>query len=269
MQPRAVIFDIGNTLWFEAVRRPPPEVYALQARAVGPLLDEFGIAPVRPLTEIIADVWSAVEAAYDIETSRATYRDPSIPYLWEGALAAQDIDITTEQAERIWRAAWVSPLELGVQLYPDTLDVLRALRAHGVGLCVNTNRPCTSEMLGRDLGDVGLDGCFDALVCSGDVGFFKPHPAPFERALELLGVDAGHVVMVGDGERADIGGAKALGMRTVWKLNGRYGLDPSPDADATIHDLGELLGLRLFEGIEHVRGGESTMPHEDANEDRY
>jgi FMN phosphatase YigB (HAD superfamily) len=134
---------------------------------------------------------------------------------------------------------------------------------------VNTNRPCTSDVLVRDLADLGIDSYFDAFVCSRDAGFFKPHPASFERSLELLGVDARDTVMVGDWEQADIKGAKALGMQTVWKLNGRYGLDPSPDADYTIHDLGELLGLPMFEGIEHVHAGDSTTPHEDGNADRY
>ena len=35
-------------------------------------------------------------------------------------------------------------------------------------------------------------------------------------------------------------GAKALGMATVWKLNGRQKVAPAPEADFMIHDLWEL-----------------------------
>jgi hypothetical protein len=57
-------------------------------------------------------------------------------------------------------------------------------------------------------------------------------------------------------------------MRTVWNLNGRYGLDPAPEADHAIHDLCELLALPWF-ADRPVPVAESPMPHDDANEDRY
>ena len=41
-------------------------------------------------------------------------------------------------------------------------------------------------------------------------------------------------------------GAKALGMATVWKLNGRQKVAPAPAADFMIHDLWELLTLGLL-----------------------
>ncbi len=75
--------------------------------------------------------------------------------------------------------------------------------------------------------------------------------------------------MVGDGA-IDMIGAKAVGMRTVQKLNGRYGAAPCPDADFAIHDLGELLALPLFGGdLGASPAPESLTPHEDGNEDRF
>ena len=69
---------------------------------------------------------------------------------------------------------------------------------------------------------------------------------------------------------ADMGGAKAVGMRTVWKLNGRYDQPPCADADFTIHDLAELLALPVIPGrARQVMATESRPPHHDNNEDRY
>jgi HAD superfamily hydrolase (TIGR01509 family) len=269
MQPRAVIFDLGGTLWFDAVPPSEEKIRDVQQRVVAPVFDELGITLSRRLGELNAAVWGAVEAAYVVERERGTFRDPSLPFLWKGALAAENIDITDEQANRIWVAAWVSPADLGIQLFPDTLDVLKALRAAGIAIAVNTTRPCTSDMLMRNLTDFGIERYVDAAVCSGDVGYFKPHPAPFERTLALLGVRADQALMVGDSDEADVAGAHALGIPSVWKLNGRYGLPPSRHADHTIHDLSELLALPVFESLEHHPPAESPTPHEDNNEDRY
>ncbi|WP_435344976.1 HAD family hydrolase [Haloarchaeobius sp. HRN-SO-5] len=44
----------------------------------------------------------------------------------------------------------------------------------------------------------------------------KPHPAPFERALARLDADSAETVHVGDSLRADVGGANASGIDSVW-----------------------------------------------------
>ena len=65
-------------------------------------------------------------------------------------------------------------------------------------------------------------------------------------------------------------GAKAVGMHTVWKLNGRYDLPPCPDADYTIHNLAELLSLPIMpRRANAAAAAESLTPHDDNNEDRY
>jgi putative hydrolase of the HAD superfamily len=48
-----------------------------------------------------------------------------------------------------------------------------------------------------------------------DVGWRKPHPAPFHRALALLSVPASEAVFVGDDPRWDIVGAERVGLRPI------------------------------------------------------
>jgi putative hydrolase of the HAD superfamily len=125
-------------------------------------------------------------------------------------------------------------------------------------------------MFQRDLEDFGLASYVDAVVCSGDTGFYKPHPSTFERVLALLDVPPSATVMVGDDCRGDMEGGRAAAMRTVWKLNGRYDAPPCEHADYAIHDLAELLALPLVHrDARPLVSTESLTPHEDGNEDRY
>jgi HAD superfamily hydrolase (TIGR01509 family) len=269
---RAVVFDLGDTVWFLAHPPPDEHLFALEAERAAPLLDEWGIKLEEPIEDLIREGQDAGEAFLERERALGRFREASIPFLWRGLLGVRGIGISEEQAIALWRAAWIPVREFGVELYPDALDVLAALKGAGLRIGIATNRPCTAEMLVPDLIDFGIGPYVDAIVCSGDVGYTKPHPAAFERVIGLLGVAPQETLMVGDGAGIDVRGGRAAGMRTVWKLNGRHGVDPSPDADFTIHDLNELLALpplaRLLREPAAVVA-ESPMPHEDGNADRY
>jgi FMN phosphatase YigB (HAD superfamily) len=62
----------------------------------------------------------------------------------------------------------------------------------------------------------GLAHFLDPVVSSAGVGVIKPSPKVFEAVLEDWGAPAETCVMVGDDLDADIAGADALGMRTIW-----------------------------------------------------
>ena len=72
-----------------------------------------------------------------------------------------------------------------------------------------------SATLRRRLEGFGLLGFFDAWSFSDETGWFKPAAEAFEPALAGLGVDPADAAHVGDNERADVAGAKALGMVAV------------------------------------------------------
>ncbi|MDQ2782916.1 MAG: HAD-IA family hydrolase [Actinomycetota bacterium] len=95
--------------------------------------------------------------------------------------------------------------------YTDTLPVLQALRDNGTRIVVLSN-------VGYDLRPVlrrtGIDGLVDGLVMSYEVGVVKPDRGIFQRALDLLGLPAAEVLMVGDAW-SDDAAAAALGVRTL------------------------------------------------------
>ena len=267
---RAVIFDMGGTLWFEATPPDEQRIYQLSAERLAPLIARWGITVDDSLEAIEREIWERALDDARIADERRTYEGNHLPTLIREALARRGITISDAQAEEWWRTAYLPVREFNWQLYPDAIHVLSELKDLRLKIGVCTNRPFTSEMFSPDLKDYGLAPYIDAVVCSGDTPYVKPHPAPLRLILDRLAVAPAEAVMVGDSCRVDVEGAKAVGMGAVLKLNGRYDAPPCAAADHAIHDLGELLDLPLLPPcLRAVASTESLTPHEDRNEERY
>jgi putative hydrolase of the HAD superfamily len=89
-----------------------------------------------------------------------------------------------------------------------------------------------------------LNGFFNCILVSHDVGYRKPNPKIFKRALEILEVEAGKTVYVGDSPKEDIRGAKKMGMKTVFLTSQFFGVDDlkreNIQPDIILHDLCKL-----------------------------
>jgi len=79
----------------------------------------------------------------------------------------------------------------------------------------------------------------------------KPSPVYFEAALAELVAEPGDAVMVGDDVEADVGGAKAVGLRGVLVRTGKFReealAEAEPTPDAVVESLADVPGL-LREG---------------------
>jgi putative hydrolase of the HAD superfamily len=123
------------------------------------------------------------------------------------------------------------------ELYDDALPALDALRAHGlkIGLLSNSSRD-----LAEFVGHHGIPA--DAVLTSHAHGKTKPHDSIFRAILDLLAVEPGSAVMIGDTLEEDIEGARAVGMPALLlDREGRY-----PDLADRLQDLREVplaLGL--------------------------
>lgn len=136
-----------------------------------------------------------------------------------------------------------APLELA----PGVERCLRALRDAGVAIGIVCDVGLTgAPILRRRLEGFGLLGYFSAWAFSDETGWFKPAAGAFEPALGGLGVSAAEAAHVGDNERTDVAGAKALGMTAV-QFTGLASIgawlpeqEPGALADHVIDDLAEL-----------------------------
>lgn len=72
-----------------------------------------------------------------------------------------------------------------------------------------------AEAIFQSLREFNIAHNFDAVIVSGILGWRKPSLKIFQKALQTLDVKAEEAVFVGDSPRADIEGARQLGMKTV------------------------------------------------------
>jgi putative hydrolase of the HAD superfamily len=92
----------------------------------------------------------------------------------------------------------------------------------------------------------GLDRYLAEWVISEEAGVSKPNPRIFSIAAERARMRLTGAWMVGDSPEADIGGARAVGLHSVWLHRGRQWSDPrytpTHTADGPIAALAAVLG---------------------------
>lgn len=97
-------------------------------------------------------------------------------------------------------------------LYPETIDVLRQLKAQGLELGIISNFDTRLFGLLRGL---GLEGLFETVTISSLAQSAKPALKIFRHALEEHAVDPEEGLHVGDSVREDVEGAEAAGLTGV------------------------------------------------------
>jgi putative hydrolase of the HAD superfamily len=97
------------------------------------------------------------------------------------------------------------------QVYPEVPACIERWRSRPLKLAVVSNFDSRLPPL---LADLGLAAALDALVVSSQVGAAKPDPAPFQRALQILQLEAHQVWHVGDSPEDELG-ARAAGIRCL------------------------------------------------------
>ncbi|MEU3556077.1 HAD family hydrolase [Streptomyces fragilis] len=93
----------------------------------------------------------------------------------------------------------------------------------------------------------GIDRLVHGWVVSETVGCAKPDPAIFRAAAEAVGASLPGAWVIGDSARADIAGAAALGLSSVWVSNGRAwagdSCRPTHVAPDVVAAIGHVLGV--------------------------
>ncbi|MCX6648869.1 MAG: HAD family hydrolase [Candidatus Bathyarchaeota archaeon] len=122
------------------------------------------------------------------------------------------------------------------RFFPETPALLEQLQGkYKLGIVTNFMDSPTAR---RVFDDLGYEDIFDSLVVSAEIGYQKPAPILFQRALEELGSKPENTIMVGDTYEADVVGAHRAGMRGV--LIDLYGAPPEQlrGSDAVIKSIG-------------------------------
>lgn len=259
MAKQAVLFDLDDTLlWdersvkeaFEATCRAGAEAAGVdserleqavrtEARALYESYETF------PFTKMIGinpfeGLWANFAAGEQEEFRKLQKLAPGYrKAAWTQGLKSLGVDdeaLGAELAERFPAERRSRPI-----VYDETFRVLDALKGKYKLLLLTNGSP--------DLQQEKLDGVpelipyFDHIVISGNFGQGKPAAAIFRHALEKLGIEPEHGIMVGDKLTTDILGANTIGMTSVW-IN-RHGMERSDEIVPTyeIASLDELLQI--------------------------
>jgi putative hydrolase of the HAD superfamily len=129
---------------------------------------------------------------------------------------------------------------------PETrvTSALVRLRDAGWRIGVITNGPMPHQE--RKADRLGVLSLVDGFCGSEEVGFAKPDPRIFREVIRRSGGPASTMWMVGDSPQADIAGARALGIRTVWIHRGRdWDPEHGPTPDHVVGTIPEAVDLLM------------------------
>src|SRR5699024_2359802 len=141
--------------------------------------------------------------------------------------AARRVGVTPKRAAAVARSYHDAIDYADVEFREGAKKVLRAIDTP-IGLVTNGSEKTQRAKLAA----LGITDAFDTLVFADPENGVKPDPYPFERALSALDVTPDSAVHIGDSPRADVAGANAMGIRSIWlPTNGANAGsdDPAPD----------------------------------------
>lgn len=242
---RAVIFDLFDTLVDLHYEHIPREQYAgktipTTARALH--------AAVAERADVDFETFLAAALAVD-EAARSSHfaRDLELPTEERFSAVVERLGLVDTELPDIMTAIHMGAIRQHTAVPAHHAEVLTGLkRKVRIGLCSNFSHSKTAL---RILEESDLRRHFDAVVISEAVGIRKPRAEIFAAVLDRLAVAPGEVLHVGDSLRADVDGAAACGIPSVWitrrvsdadrRLSEHAGAKP----DFVIQDLAEVSSL--------------------------
>lgn len=236
--PRAVVFDLGGTLveWPDWEGGAAAKWGAAYDAVVHTAHD--GLSATRDQFVL---AMRAAEKAHWERVDREHWSGPPTALVGDGLRR-----LGLSANERVLLAAldgYARAVAGWCTVFADTRDTLVLLRDRGYRLGLLSNTWWAAEWHNADLAAHGLGDLLDELVYTSDLPCSKPHPSVFRETLSRLGVAPEECVMVGDRQIDDVSGAKAVGMRAIWRRN-ESGFPTSDVApDATVDALAELPAL--------------------------
>ena len=234
---RAVLFDYGHTLVdfgrtqealmaaYTEIRDRIEAALYIEAPEVGHLIDR-----------VANEVDRLVAESY---TQRRLQELDLVDVFDQVLLSALGLTVPADVVRHVV-ALDHSAFSRSITVEPGILDTLRTLRGGGLRLGLVSNVALLPDHMRADLDSLGVGELLDASVFSSEVGTRKPDPVIFRTALERVGAGPDEAVFVGDRLYDDIGGAQAMGMRTVQTRQFRSEVEPEPVPDAVIDDLADL-----------------------------
>jgi putative hydrolase of the HAD superfamily len=220
-QVEFIYFDVGNTLLFPN-----------RARIDVPLA-ERGLTPDK---ELLRDLERRIKNSFDSQMARNGGTDKSFWWMFYSKLLAEIGVKDDALLDRL--VSNIRDSGNWDQIPSGTRERLRKI-AERYRIAVISNADGRIEDVLRRC---GIADCFLSITDSGLVGYEKPHPEIFRRALNSLGAKPEESLYVGDVYSVDYLGATGAGMQAVlMDVNGAY-KDKGVARVESLEELQEILG---------------------------
>lgn len=148
-----------------------------------------------------------------------------------------DVDLYADTYRRLFD---IHNKDGAVNLYPNVIETLKALKARGLTLTIASSRGQTS--ISQFVKNLGLTEIITYILGAGDVENGKPHPEAIFKTLDKYGFTPDQAIMVGD-TIFDIQMGINAGTRTCGVTYGNGSRESLSPADWLIDDFSELLAL--------------------------
>jgi HAD superfamily hydrolase (TIGR01509 family) len=193
-RPKAIFFDVGNTLLFPNRQRI---LAPLRERRLFPSEQQFQRLECRTKNE------------FDLILEHDGRADHGFWYLFYTHLL-EELGVEDE----LLRDALVGATRISANwcdIRPRTREILLEMaEKYPLGVISNAD-----GKIAEILTDCGISDCFRTITDSGLVGYEKPHPEIFQAALRAMGLRAEETFYVGDVYSVDYLGATRAGMRAI------------------------------------------------------
>ncbi|MEK4487181.1 HAD family hydrolase [Psychrobacillus sp. FSL H8-0484] len=153
-------------------------------------------------------------------------------------LGIDDADLGSELALYFPQMRKESPF-----VYEETFEVLDQLKGKYTLLLMTNGSPSLQNIKLEITPKIAP--YFDHIIISGAFGKGKPDPSIFEYALDIVGLDAEEVLMVGDNLMTDILGSAKVGIQSIWINREEKPVSEEVIPTYTIENLRELLPILL------------------------
>ena len=232
--PKAILFDLDNTILANDLSAPKH-----WGKAFARFSSRLGGSDAQELLAAMTDIRRQYMADPEWDAWARLNLTASRRALVVLAFSRLGID-ADELADEIVDA-YREIREESREILPGAVDALKRIREMGKGMALISNGLSSSQR--GKIERAGLEPLFDSIIIEEEFGVGKPDPSIFRHALEQLAAQPHEAVMVGDNLHADIAGAQALGIGTVWVDWEGKGLskDSPTTPDSTVRSITELI----------------------------
>lgn len=208
---KGILFDINGTLINIQTDEGNEEIY----RGISHFLTYQGIHIHR---------WEVRDEYYQLmdqqrQTSTETCPEFDAVEIWRAFLLRRPEICQGLHPEKLqWLPKFLAEMYRGIsrhrlQLYPEVKNVLDKLFTRYRLAALSDAQ---SAWAVPEIRAVGIEGYFNPIIVSGDVGYRKPDKRIFQLALDGMKLPPENVLFVGNDMYRDIYGAKQMGMKTVF-----------------------------------------------------